>query len=142
MSSRLWQQPLQGADIFEAVFAGNFLPEGSSAPKTNSPAAGKWTVARSGTGTFLVTLFGATGRVLNFQASLQLDQAGSDLHLQVTPGLVSSANGRVTLQFLVQDTTTGALTDITQPVSPDAQGSAVHFIFVVSDREPLALGSL
>lgn len=142
MSSRLWQQPIQGLDIGEDLFAGNFSPAGTGAPKVNSPHSGKFTVSRTATGTFVVILFGASGAFNNFNVQLQLDPASADLSLQAVPGPIGVSAGRVSLTIFIQDTTSGALTDITQPVSPTENGCSVHFMYVSSNRQPIALGSL
>ncbi len=141
MSSRLWQCPVKGTDPQEAVLAGCFAPQGTGTPIVKSYSNGKFTVARASTGVYVVTLFGATGFIMNNRSSIQIDPAAADLNLQVVSGPISNVGGRVTLTYYVQDTTTGALTDIVQPGSPTAQGSAIHFHFQISARGAVTSGS-
>jgi hypothetical protein len=91
----------------------------------NSPGSSAWTVARIGVGRFLVTTRGNSGFIKGIRASLLIDPASANTNLAVTVGPVTVVDGNVCFELDVQDTITGALTDIGQPASPAANGSAV-----------------
>jgi hypothetical protein len=131
----LWKT-IQGSENQVKLLGGYFKPAGTGAPTIISPGAPFWSVSRVSTGLFLVTLVGTfaraqatLGKVQCVLAGLQIDPAGSDQTLQVTAGPLTGN----TFELYVTDTTTGAATDITQPVTPSDQGSFVHWLMLTSN---------
>ena len=61
--------------------------------------------------------------------TLQVDPAQAVQTLNITVGPVTGAS----FELDVTNSTTGALTDITQPGSPTAQGTLIHWVVQISN---------
>ena len=121
--------PIYSLGTFETIVGGSFLPQGSSAPvlptittsASNPPyfGASVFSVSRTATGRFLVTLAGgwstttaaqgilSASKVKTVQVSLGMYQL---TQIKVSAGAFNTATGAFEVDVL--DPTTGALTDI------------------------------
>lgn len=133
-----WKQ-VKGDENQIKLLGGYFEPNGSSAPTAISSGSSRWEVSRVATGRFLVTLLGTLqgnavtsttlGKIQSILATLQVDSAGSVQTLGVVVGPVTGSS----FELDVVNTATDALTDISQPGSPAAQGTFVHWMVQISN---------
>lgn len=90
------------------VMAGSFAPNGSSAVSAASNKGFGWSVARSGAGTFTITLQDSYQYLLAAQANLQLASA-DDKMCVIGSSDVASAK---TVVIFVQDVSDNSATDV------------------------------
>lgn len=114
--------------------SGSFLPNGSGAVSTTYGAVG-WTVARTGTGVFRVTITRPFAAFVSVDAGVSIDDA--DPH-QVIPSALtvptSSANGYFDLTHITSSDTTAA-----HPAAADITASGalrrIHFRALVAESD-------
>ena len=127
---------LEGTENQMALLGGYFKPAGTGAPTAISDGKNWWSVKRTGVGVYVLTFlgnfankFGTLAETQCILAGMQVDTAGSDLNLAAVVGPV--VNNTVTIY--VYDTNTGAKVDPSQPGSPNAQGTSVHWAILQSN---------
>jgi hypothetical protein len=146
--------PIQGTENEMRRLGGNFMPQGTAAPVASSAGGSFWEVARTGVGAFLVTLLGnpgaeraspatTSGKIQFLHGTLVIDPAASGLtetNLIVVPMILNGSS--FTLQIIESDT--GDAIDMSQPGTPTANGSSVHWSLLASNdnTQVLALPAL
>lgn len=115
---------LQGLGKGVKVIAGSFAPNGSSAVSASSRKGKGFTVARTGTGQFTITLQDAYVALLSASLSLQLASA-DDKFLQLGAVDVVSAK---TIVINVWDVSGAAAADIAANA-----GNRINFVLVLSN---------
>lgn len=106
------------------VVYGSFAPNGSSAVSASSRKGRGWSVARSNTGLFVVTLNKKFNDLISASVLLQLASDGDQFTSQL--GAVSMANR--TVEIRVRDISDNALADIAANA-----GNRINFSFVLSN---------
>lgn len=115
---------IQGLGKGVKVIAGSFAPNGSSAVAATSVKGKGFSVARTSTGLFTITLQDAYTALLSMTASLQL-ASGDDKFVQIGSVDVVSAK---TLEIRVWDISGAAVAD----VSANAN-NRINFVLVLSN---------
>lgn len=119
MANRDWRPHAGTLDVGVVTLAGSFAPNGSSAVSSASNLGHGWSVVRTSTGLFTITLEDSYVSLLSLTASLQLATA-DDKMVQVGSCDVSSAK---TVQIRVWDISSAAVAD----VAADAN-NRIHFV--------------
>ena len=137
--SPVFAMDVMGTEIQEKIVSGLFFPQNTGVPTENKVQGNYiWNVARTGVGTFTVTILATTGFTegpfstaienpspKNIQVTLCLDPAGTQQALQVMAGPVTRKANSVTFTIFVYSITGAAASDITQPGSPTQNGSFI-----------------
>lgn len=105
------------------ILPGSFAPNGSSAVNNASNAGTGFTVARSGVGTFVITLTDRYVRLRSHSVKVQL-ATPADTQVQLTAEAVSAATPTITVTVL----TAGVAADIAA-----AAGNRIHFTLFLSE---------
>jgi len=106
------------------VIAGSFAPNGSSAVASTSNKGKGFSVARTSTGLFTITLQDAYTALLAASANLQLT-TGDDKFVQIGAIDVVSAK---TIQIRVWDISGAAVADVSA-----AAGNRINFVLILSN---------
>jgi hypothetical protein len=122
MANRSWRELAGTLDLGTVVINGSFAPNGSSAVSSASNSGNGWSVARTSTGLFTITLQDAYVAMLDAQLTLQL-AAGDDKVLQL--GAVDVVNAQ-TIQVRVWDISAAAVADIAANAS-----NRIHFCLML-----------
>lgn len=108
MANRDWR-PLAGSlNVGVVVLAGSFAPNGASAVSSASNQGNGWSVARTSTGLFTITLQDSYVSLLSATATLQLATA-DDKMVQIGSCDVTSAK---TIEIRVWDISGAAVADV------------------------------
>lgn len=127
MAARSFVQLLGAADPGVVLLGISWQPNGTGAvPQSTIAGRGVASVARSGTGTFVVTLQDVYSSLLSATATLQL--ASADDKIAANIGAVS-VTGK-TYEVRLYDLSTGALTDIA--LDP---GTRVNLLLVLKNSQ-------
>lgn len=105
------------------IIAGSFAPNGGSAIDPLSRTGPGWSVARSNTGLYTVTLTDKYNALLSAQATLQLAVADDKFANIIAVNLAAK-----TIQIGVWDVSGAALTDVAANA-----GNRVNFVFMLSN---------
>lgn len=118
MAGRIWRDP-QAKNIGTVMVGGSFAPNGASAIDNTLNQGSGWSVARTGTGQYTITLQDSYVNVYAANASLQLS-APDDKSMQW--GAIDVVNAK-TLVLTVWDNSAAAPADVAANAS-----NRVHFM--------------
>ena len=122
MANRFWYEKVRSLLVGRADISGSFAPNGSSALASSGVRGKGFTVARTSTGLFTITLADQYAKLVSATAGLQL-ATGDDKVLQFGTYVAASR----TLELRVWDVSGAAVADI----AADAN-NRIHFDLVLS----------
>ena len=115
---------MQALNPHVKIIAGSFKPNGSSAVDNTANTGAGWTVARSGTGSFTVTLDDAYPGLLSGQCSLALNAAADS---KVMFGAIDVASAKTVIINVI---TTASAADIAANAN-----NRIHFCLVLRNTD-------
>lgn len=135
MALRNWQ-PATVAGVQHQIIAGSFIPNGSSAIATTYGVG--FTVARTGTGEYTVTLSEPFANYVSIQVTGQFASSNTDLH-QFLVGDISVTNRTFEIQHL--SSTDVSTTDIAAAdISTSTTANKINFLVVVARTDIIGAG--
>jgi hypothetical protein len=123
--------PVRSKSPKVTVIAGRFRPNGGSAITMSSTTAigDGWTVSRTGTGTFTITLTGYWTKLQSFVAQPQLNAASAGSIVEITGAVTHGATGTtIPITNLLNAAGVFSAADVASHAN-----AWIHFVAVVSD---------